>query len=389
MQTFMLFYMKGNCVVEWTLFTLLISRGFLVSQKLSALIPAGVVTGDNVQKVFAFCKENHMALPAVNVINTDSINAVLEAASKANSAVVVQFSNGGAQFVAGKGLKLSGQEGAILGAISGAQHIHTVAKHYGVPVILHTDHAAKKLLPWIDGLLDAGEKHFAATGEPLFSSHMLDLSEESLHENIDICARYLERMSKIGMTLEIELGCTGGEEDGVDNSHLDQSSLYTQPQDVAYAYEHLIKISPRFTIAASFGNVHGVYKPGNVKLTPTILRDSQAFVSEKFALPKNALDFVFHGGSGSSAAEIEEAISYGVIKMNIDTDTQWATWKGVMDYYKNNEGYLQGQIGNPDGEDKPNKKYYDPRVWQRAGQLEMIARLEQAFTELNAVDSWK
>jgi fructose-bisphosphate aldolase class II len=389
MQTFMLFYMKGNCVVEWTLFTLLISRGFLVSQKLSDFIPAGVVTGDNVQKVFAFCKENHMALPAVNVINTDSINAVLEAASKANSAVVVQFSNGGAQFVAGKGLKLSGQEGAILGAISGAQHIHTVAKHYGVPVILHTDHAAKKLLPWIDGLLDAGEKHFAATGEPLFSSHMLDLSEESLHENIDICARYLERMSKIGMTLEIELGCTGGEEDGVDNSHLDQSSLYTQPQDVAYAYEHLIKISPCFTIAASFGNVHGVYKPGNVKLTPTILRDSQSFVSEKFALPKNALDFVFHGGSGSSAAEIEEAISYGVIKMNIDTDTQWATWKGVMDYYKNNEGYLQGQIGNPDGDDKPNKKYYDPRVWQRAGQLEMIARLEQAFTELNAVDSWK
>jgi fructose-bisphosphate aldolase class II len=389
MQTFMLFYMKGNCVVEWTLFTLLISRGFLVSQKLSALIPAGVVTGDNVQKIFAFCKENHMALPAVNVINTDSINAVLEAASKANSAVVVQFSNGGAQFVAGKGLKLSGQEGAILGAISGAQHIHTVAKHYGVPVILHTDHAAKKLLPWIDGLLDAGEKHFAATGEPLFSSHMLDLSEESLHENIDICARYLERMSKIGMTLEIELGCTGGEEDGVDNSHLDQSSLYTQPQDVAYAYEHLIKISPRFTIAASFGNVHGVYKPGNVKLTPTILRDSQAFVSEKFALSKNALDFVFHGGSGSSAAEIEEAISYGVIKMNIDTDTQWATWKGVMEYYKNNEGYLQGQIGNPDGDDKPNKKYYDPRVWQRAGQLEMITRLEQAFAELNAVNSWK
>ena len=389
MQTFMLFYMKGNCVVEWTLITLLISRGFLVSQKLSALIPAGVVTGKNVQKVFAFCKENHMALPAVNVINTDSINAVLEAASKANSAVVVQFSNGGAQFVAGKGLKLSGQEAAILGAISGAQHIHTDAQHYGVPVILHTDHAAKKLLPWIDGLLDAGEKHFAATGEPLFSSHMLDLSEESLHENIDICARYLERMSKIDMTLEIELGCTGGEEDGVDNSHLDQSSLYTQPQDVAYAYEHLIKISPRFTIAASFGNVHGVYKPGNVKLTPTILRDSQAFVSEKFALPKNALDFVFHGGSGSSATEIEEAISYGVIKMNIDTDTQWATWKGVMDYYKNNEGYLQGQIGNPDGDDKPNKKYYDPRAWQRAGQLEMIARLEQAFTELNAVDSWK
>ncbi len=389
MQTFMLFYVKCNCVVECTAITLSILGEFLVSQKLSALIPAGVVTGENVQKIFAFCKENHMALPAVNVINTDSINAVLEAASKANSAVIVQFSNGGAQFVAGKGIKLSGQEGAILGAISGAQHVHAVAKHYGIPVILHTDHAAKKLLPWIDGLLDAGEKHFAATGEPLFSSHMLDLSEESLHENIDICAHYLERMSKIGMTLEIELGCTGGEEDGVDNSHLDQSSLYTQPQDVAYAYEHLIKISPRFTIAASFGNVHGVYKPGNVKLTPTILRDSQSFVSEKFALPNNALDFVFHGGSGSSASEIKEAISYGVIKMNIDTDTQWATWKGVMDYYKTNEGYLQGQIGNPDGDDKPNKKYYDPRVWQRAGQIEMITRLEQAFLELNAVNSWK
>lgn len=359
-----------------------------MSQKLSALVPAGVVTGENVQKIFAYCKAHHMALPAVNVVNTDSINAVLEAASKANSAVIIQFSNGGAQFIAGKGLKLSGQESAILGAISGAQHVHTVAKHYGIPVILHTDHAAKKLLPWIDGLLEAGEKQFAQTGQPLFSSHMLDLSEESLHENIEICAHYLTRMSKMGMTLEIELGCTGGEEDGVDNSHLDQSSLYTQPQDVAYAYEQLIKISPRFTIAASFGNVHGVYKPGNVKLTPTILRDSQTFVSQQYGLPHNALDFVFHGGSGSLASEIEEAIGYGVVKMNIDTDTQWATWKGVMDYYKNNEAYLQGQIGNPDGEDKPNKKYYDPRVWQRAGQLTMIARLEQAFAELNAVNSW-
>ena len=358
-----------------------------MAQKLSDYVGAGVVTGDDVQKIFAFCKANKMALPAVNVVNSDSINAVLEAAAKSNSAVIIQFSNGGAQFIAGKGLKLEGQNGAILGAISGAQHVHNVAKQYGVPVILHTDHAAKKLLPWIDGLLDAGEKQFAETGKPLFSSHMLDLSEEPLHENIEICGRYLERMSKIGMTLEIELGCTGGEEDGVDNSHLDTSALYTQPEDVAYAYEQLIKISPRFTIAASFGNVHGVYKPGNVKLTPTILRDSQVYVSAKFGLPENSLDFVFHGGSGSSAAEIAEAISYGVIKMNIDTDTQWAAWAGVMNYYKTNENYLQGQIGNPEGDDKPNKKYYDPRVWQRASQVNMVARIEQAFAELNAVNS--
>ncbi|MDO9164073.1 MAG: class II fructose-bisphosphate aldolase [Methylococcaceae bacterium] len=356
-------------------------------QKISDVVKPGVVTGDDVQKIFALCKAGQFALPAVNVVNTDSINAVLEAAAKAQSAVIIQFSNGGAQFVAGKGLKLEGQQAAILGAISGAQHVHTVAKAYGVPVILHTDHAAKKLLPWIDGLLDAGEKHFAETGTPLFSSHMLDLSEESLHENIEISGRYLERLSKLGMTLEIELGCTGGEEDGVDNSHLDTSSLYTQPEDVAYAYDTLRKISNRFTIAASFGNVHGVYKPGNVKLTPTILADSQQHVSEKFGVPTNALDFVFHGGSGSSAAEIKESISYGVVKMNIDTDTQWASWAGVMDYYKQHEAYLQGQIGNPDGDDKPNKKYYDPRVWQRASQLSMIARLEQAFQELNAVNT--
>jgi len=358
-----------------------------MSQKISTVVKPGVVTGDDVQKIFAICKENKFALPAVNVINTDSINAVLEAAAKVKSAVVVQFSNGGAQFVAGKGLKLEGQQTAILGAISGAHHVHAVAEAYGVPVILHTDHAAKKLLPWIDGLLDAGEKHFSETGKPLFSSHMLDLSEESLEENIEICGHYLARMAKMGMTLEIELGCTGGEEDGVDNSQMDQSALYTQPEDVAYAYEALSKISNRFTIAASFGNVHGVYKPGNVKLTPSILANSQKFVSEKYGVAHNTLDFVFHGGSGSSAAEIKESIDYGVIKMNIDTDTQWATWAGVMEYYKQNEAYLQGQIGNPDGDDKPNKKYYDPRVWQRAGQLGMVARLEQAFQELNAVNS--
>lgn len=261
-----------------------------------------------------------------------------------------------------------------------------MAEHYGVPVILHTDHCAKKLLPWIDGLLDAGEKHFAATGKPLFSSHMIDLSEESLHENIEICSKYLARMAKMGMTLEIELGCTGGEEDGVDNSHMDASALYTQPEDVDYAYTELSKISPRFTIAASFGNVHGVYKPGNVVLTPTILRDSQEYVSKKHNLPHNSLNFVFHGGSGSSAQEIKDSVSYGVVKMNIDTDTQWATWDGILQYYKANEAYLQGQLGNPKGEDQPNKKYYDPRVWLRAAQTSMITRLEQAFKELNAVD---
>jgi fructose-bisphosphate aldolase, class II len=358
-----------------------------MSKGLLNVVKPGVVTGADVQKVFQFCKEHKMALPGVNVISTDTINAVLEAAAKAKSAVIIQFSNGGAAFVAGKGLKLEGQGCSIAGAVSGAHHVHAMAELYGVPVILHTDHAAKKLLPWVDGMLDAGEKHFAATGKPLFSSHMLDLSEESLQENIEICGQYLQRMSKMGMTLEIELGCTGGEEDGVDNSGMDHSALYTQPEDVAYAYEHLSKISKQFSIAASFGNVHGVYSPGNVKLTPKILDNSQKFVSEKFSLPSNTLDFVFHGGSGSSAEEISESIGYGVVKMNIDTDTQWATWEGVMNFYKTNEGYLQGQIGNPEGADKPNKKFYDPRVWQRAGQTGMVNRLQQAFAELNAVDS--
>ena len=357
-----------------------------MSKKIFDFVKPGVITGDDVQKVFAIAKENGFALPAVNCVGTDSVNAVLEAAAKVKAPVIVQFSNGGAVFTAGKGLKLEGQQAAILGAISGAKHVHAVAEAYGVPVILHTDHAAKKLLPWIDGLLDAGEKHFAETGKPLFSSHMLDLSEESLEENIDICCEYLTRMAKMNMTLELELGCTGGEEDGVDNSHLDQSSLYTQPEDVAYAYERLSKISPRFTIAASFGNVHGVYKPGNVKLTPKILDNSQKYVSEKFGLPAKSLDFVFHGGSGSTLEEIRESISYGVVKMNIDTDTQWATWDGLLNFYKTNEAYLQGQLGNPEGADKPNKKFYDPRVWLRAGQTSMIARLEKAFSDLNAIN---
>lgn len=354
--------------------------------KLIDQVNPGVVTGDDVQTVFAFAKQHHFALPAVNVVGSDSVNAVLEAAAKVKAPVIIQFSQGGGAFFAGKGLKLGGQAAAILGSISGAQHVHCMAESYAVPVILHTDHAARKLLPWIDGLLDASEKHFAQTSKPLFSSHMIDLSEEPIEKNITTCKTYLERMSKMGMTLEIELGCTGGEEDGIDNSGMDSSLLYTQPSEVAYAYEELMKVSPRFTIAASFGNVHGVYKPGNVKLTPAILRDSQAFVSDKFNLPDNSLNFVFHGGSGSSESDIREAISYGVIKMNIDTDTQWATWSGVKNYYENKKSYLQGQIGNPDGEAAPNKKHYDPRVWLREGQSSMVARLEQAFSDLNAMD---
>ncbi|TEW56842.1 class II fructose-bisphosphate aldolase [Psychromonas sp. RZ22] len=354
--------------------------------KILDVVKPGVVTGDDVQKIFAVAKEHKFALPAVNVVGSDSINAVLEAAAKVKAPVIIQFSNGGAIFNAGKGLKLEGHEAGILGAISGAKHVHAMAAAYGVPVILHTDHAAKKLLPWIDGLLDASEAHFAETGKPLFSSHMIDLSEEPLEENIEICGKYLARMAKMGMTLEIELGCTGGEEDGVDNSGMDDSLLYTQPADVDYAYIELSKISHRFTIAASFGNVHGVYKPGNVKLTPTILRDSQAFVSEKHGLAPDALNFVFHGGSGSSESEIQEAIGYGVIKMNIDTDTQWATWDGVRAYVAEKHDYLQGQIGNPTGEDAPNKKHYDPRMWLRAGQSSMVARLEKAFSDLNAID---
>ncbi|MBC9131921.1 class II fructose-bisphosphate aldolase [Frischella sp. Ac48] len=354
--------------------------------KISDVVKPGVITGDDVQKVFQVARENNFALPAVNCVNTDTINAVIETAAKVRSPVVVQFSNGGAQFMAGKGLKLEGQESAVLGAISGAKHVHLIAEKYGVPVLVHTDHCAKKLLPWVDGLLDAGEAHFARTGKPLFSSHMIDLSEESLKDNIDLCCQYLARMKAIGMTLELELGCTGGEEDGVDNSHMDSSALYTQPEDVAYAYERLNEISPRFTIAAAFGNVHGVYKPGNVKLTPKILDNSQKYVSEKFDLPEKSLNFVFHGGSGSTPEEIAEAVKYGVVKMNIDTDTQWANWEGILKYYKANESYLQGQLGNPEGPDSPNKKYYDPRVWLRKGEESLIARLELAFKELNAVD---
>jgi len=356
--------------------------------KISEVVKPGVVTGDDLQFIFKVAKEKGFAIPAVNVVGSSTVNAVIEAAKNVNAPVMIQFSNGGAAFNAGKGLKLEGQQAAILGAIAGAKHIHTLAEAYGVRVILHTDHAAKKLLPWIDGLLDASEKNFAETGKPLFSSHMLDLSEEPIEENIEISKRYLERMSKMGMTLEIELGITGGEEDGVDNSSVDNSLLYTQPEHVYYAYKELSKISPNFTIAASFGNVHGVYKPGNVKLAPVILKNSQDYIREKEGIADaHPVSFVFHGGSGSTHEEIREAISYGVVKMNIDTDTQWAYWDGVRAFEAANRGYLQGQIGNPEGDEKPNKKYYDPRVWLRKGEESLIARLKVAFEDLNAVNS--
>ncbi|MBO6828359.1 class II fructose-bisphosphate aldolase [Allomuricauda sp.] len=348
-------------------------------------IKPGVATGDEVQAIFNHAKANGYALPAVNVIGSDSINAVMETAATLNSPVIIQFSNGGAQFNAGKGLSNENQQAAILGAVAGAKHVHQLAEAYGATVILHTDHCAKKLLPWIDGLLDASEQHYKETGKSLFSSHMIDLSEEPLEENIEICKKYLERMSKMDMTLEIELGITGGEEDGVDNTDVDDSKLYTQPEEVAYAYEELSKVSHRFTIAAAFGNVHGVYKPGNVKLTPKILKNSQEFITEKYGVEHNHIDFVFHGGSGSTVEEIREAIGYGVIKMNIDTDLQYAFLEGVRDYIQGKADYLQAQIGNPEGEDQPNKKYYDPRVWLREGEKTFIARLKKAFEDLNNV----
>ncbi len=345
----------------------------------------GVITGKELQELYAVAKAEQFALPAVNVTGTNTMNAVLETAHEVGSPVIIQFSNSGASFIAGKSLSNDGQQASILGAISGAKHVHLLAEAYGVPVVLHTDHAAKKLLPWIDGLLDAGEKHFRETGKPLFSSHMLDLSEESLHENIEICKRYLERMAKMGMTLEIELGVTGGEEDGVDNTGVDSSRLYTQPEEVAFAYEELMKVSPNFTIAASFGNVHGVYKPGNVVLNPIILKNSQELIKQKYATADKPVNFVFHGGSGSEKEKISEAISFGVIKMNIDTDLQWAFWEGIKNYYEAKKGYLQGQIGNPEGDDAPNKKYYDPRVWLRKGEESIVARLKEAFADLNAI----
>ena len=350
---------------------------------------SGVLTGNQVQEVFTDAKKNKYALPAVNVTNTSTVNTVMETASELNSPAIIQFSNGGCIFYAGKGLSNNDHSAAIAGGISGAMHVHQMAKLYGASIILHTDHAARKLLPWIDGLLDAGEEFYKKHGKPLYSSHMIDLSDEPLIENIETCKKYLKRMSAIDMTLEIELGITGGEEDGVDNSDVDVSKLYTQPEEVAYAYEELIKISDKFTIAAAFGNVHGVYKPGNVVLTPKILDKSQKYIEEKFGTDIKPINFVFHGGSGSSQAEITEAISYGAIKMNIDTDLQWGFTTGTRDYFKKYNNYVQSQIGNPEGEEKPNKKYYDPRKWIREGELTFKTRLKRSFSDLNNINTNK
>ncbi|PZW38769.1 fructose-bisphosphate aldolase [Mesonia algae] len=350
-------------------------------------IKSGVATGKEVQEIFNHAKKHGYALPAVNVVGSNTVNTVLETAAELNSPVIIQFSNGGATFNAGKGLSNENHQAAILGGVTGAKHVHDLAKAYGATVILHTDHCAKKLLPWIDGLLDAGEEFYKVHGKPLYSSHMIDLSEEPIEENIEVCKEYLARMSKMGMTLEIELGITGGEEDGVDNTDVDSSKLYTQPEEVAYAYEELSKISDQFTIAAAFGNVHGVYKPGNVKLTPKILKNSQEHISDKYNVENNHIDFVFHGGSGSTLEEIREAIGYGVIKMNIDTDLQYAFTEGARDYILSKQEYLKAQIGNPDGDDLPNKKYYDPRKWLREGEITFKNRLKKAFEDLNNVNS--
>ena len=348
---------------------------------------AGVAYGNEVQEIFQYAKNNNFALPAVNVSSSSTVNAVIETAAQLNSPVIIQFSKGGGQFFAGKGLDNINEQASINGCISGAMHVHQMAELYGATVILHTDHCQKSWLSWIDSLIDTSEKYYKTHGKPLYSSHMIDLSAEPINENIEICKRYLERMSKIGMTLEMELGVTGGEEDGIDNTEVDNADLYTQPEEVAYAYEELIKISNRFTIAASFGNVHGVYKPGNVQLTPKILKNSQKYIREKFNLSNlNPVDFVFHGGSGSSLEEIREAISYGVIKMNIDTDLQWGFTTGTRDYFKKYNEYVQSQIGNPEGEEKPNKKYYDPRKWIREGELTFKNRLKTAFEDLNNIN---
>lgn len=346
----------------------------------------GVLYGESLEALYKDAKENGFALPAVNTIGTNSINAVLETAAKVNSPVIIQFSNSGAQFIAGKGMPNDNLQANIIGAVSGALHVHTVAKYYGVPVVLHTDHAAKKWLPWVSGLIDAGEKFYKEQGQPLFSSHMLDLSEEAIEENIETSAAFFKRMAPLGMGIEIELGVTGGEEDGVDNSGVENDKLYTQPEHVAYAYEELSKVGRLFTVAAAFGNVHGVYSPGNVELRPDILNNSQQYIQKKYGTAEKPVYFVFHGGSGSPQHQIREAISYGAIKMNLDTDLQWAFWDGVLGFYKKNEAYLQGQLGNPEGADKPNKKFYDPRVWLRKGEESFSRRLEIAFEDLNCIN---
>lgn len=353
---------------------------------LPASVHPGVLSGQPMLDLLEDAKTKGYAIPAVNCVTSSSINACLEAARKNDAPIIIQFSSGGSQFYGGKGLDNSNFAAAIAGAVSGAFHVRTMAEHYGVPVILHTDHCAKKLLPWVDGLLAASERYFKKHGEPLFSSHMIDLSEEPIEENIDICKTYLKRMSDMGMVLEMELGITGGEEDGVNNEDVDVDELYSKPEEIYQVYKELTPISPMFTVAAAFGNVHGVYSPGNVRLEPKILSRAQAYISEKLGgdapTDKKPVMFVFHGGSGSDVSDIQEAIGYGVIKMNIDTDTQWSYWSGIKGFEEKYHDYLQTQIGNPDGPDKPNKKFYDPRECIRAAETSTVDRLEQCYKDL-------
>jgi len=356
--------------------------------KLPESVHPGVVTGQALVDLLGDAKEKGYAIPAVNCVTSSSVNACLEAARKMDAPIIIQFSSGGSQFYAGKGLDNTDFKAAIAGAVSGAFHVRAMAEQYGVPVILHTDHCAKNLLPWMDGMLAASERYFAVNGEPLFSSHMLDLSEEPLEENIEICVQYMERMAKMDMLLEMELGITGGEEDGVDNTDVKPEDLYTKPEEVWMVQKALQAVpNAKFTVAAAFGNVHGVYAPGNVKLDPEILGNSQVYISEQLGLAEGSkpVSFVFHGGSGSDLKDIRKAISYGTIKMNIDTDTQWSYWSGVKDYEAKYHDYLQTQIGNPEGAEKPNKKFYDPRMMIRSAEASTVSRLEQCFEDLLCV----
>ncbi|ORY14258.1 hypothetical protein BCR34DRAFT_560542 [Clohesyomyces aquaticus] len=343
---------------------------------------SGVIVGDDVLKLFNYAQEKGFAIPAINVTSSSTVVAALEAARDKQSPIILQTSQGGAAYFAGKGVDNKDQTASIAGAVAAAHYIRSVAPVYGVPVVLHTDHCAKKLLPWLDGMLDADEAYFKEHGEPLFSSHMIDLSEEEVKYNIDTTAKYLKRAAPMKQWLEMEIGITGGEEDGVNNEDVDNNSLYTQPEDIYEIYKTLSPISPYFSIAAGFGNVHGVYKPGNVKLQPVLLQKHQAYVKEKVGAKEDKPVFlVFHGGSGSSVDDFREAISYGVVKVNLDTDLQWAYLTGIRDYVLNKKDYLASQVGNPDGDDKPNKKYYDPRVWVREGEKTMTARVKIALDD--------
>ncbi|EEQ32747.1 Fructose-bisphosphate aldolase 1 [Microsporum canis] len=348
---------------------------------------SGVIVGDDCLKLFEYAQQHTFAIPAVNVTSSSTVVAALEAARDKNSPLILQMSQGGAAYFAGKGVANGSQEASIAGAIAGAHYIRSIAPSYGIPVVLHTDHCAKKLLPWLDGMMDEDEKYFKQHGEPLFSSHMIDLSEEEVQWNIDTTAKYLKRAAPMKQWLEMEIGITGGEEDGVNNEDVDNNSLYTQPEDILNIYNTLAPISPYFSIAAGFGNVHGVYKPGNVRLHPELLSKHQAHVKEKTGSSKDKPVFlVFHGGSGSTKEEYKEAISYGVVKVNLDTDLQYAYLSGVRDYVLTKKDYLMSAVGNPDGEDKPNKKYFDPRVWVREGEKAMSKRLHIAFDDFNTTN---